>query len=120
MIVGIAAGGTVSVCAPGEYIKYHPVHPTWLHFVYPTAAAETLATCSVTTSISIELELPKLLNATKGHHARTCLRLELRGLATKSNTHFMPDPFILLCCETSTIAGHGRDNNETANTCSSY
>ena len=42
--------------APGELIEYHPIDPTWIHFVHPTHSVVALASFALDPTITIKIE----------------------------------------------------------------
>ena len=56
-MLGVAAGGKVVINAPGEKVLFNPLHPTWLHVVYPASADLMLAQFGLGTTASLEIEM---------------------------------------------------------------
>ena len=56
-MLGVAAGGKVTIRAPGEQVVFSPLHPTWVHLVYPASADLTLAQFGLATPATLEVEL---------------------------------------------------------------
>ena len=56
-MLGVAAGGKVTIRAPGEQVLLNPLHPTWLHVVYPANAELMLAQFGLSTPATLEVEL---------------------------------------------------------------